>query len=67
MKEFKVFKDILDILKSVWLNIKCFKKLMGKYDILKDWSVNMKLMKSWKINTIHDDNLICLPNGISRT
>jgi hypothetical protein len=67
MKEFKVFKDILDILKSVWLNIKWFKKLMGKYDILKDWSVNMKLMKSWKINTIHDDNLICLPNGISRT
>jgi hypothetical protein len=35
MKEFKVFNDILDILKCTWINMKASKYLMGKYDILK--------------------------------
>jgi hypothetical protein len=30
-----VFKDIFDILKSTWINMKGSKELMGKYDILK--------------------------------
>jgi hypothetical protein len=33
MKEFKEFKSILDILKSIWVNMKGSKELMGKYDI----------------------------------
>jgi hypothetical protein len=36
MKEFKVFKDILDMLMSICINIKGFKKLMDKYVILKN-------------------------------
>jgi hypothetical protein len=36
MKEFKVFKDILDILKIIWINMKIkSKELMNKYNILK--------------------------------
>jgi hypothetical protein len=33
MKEFKVFKDILEILKRIWVNMKWFKELIGKYNI----------------------------------
>jgi hypothetical protein len=34
-KEFKLFMDILDILKSIRLDMKECEELMGKYDILK--------------------------------
>jgi hypothetical protein len=33
MKEFNVFKDILDILKSIWINMKGSKELMDIYEI----------------------------------
>jgi hypothetical protein len=36
MKEFKVFKDILDILKSIWISMKGSKELMSKYEIEKE-------------------------------
>jgi hypothetical protein len=35
LKEFKVFKDILDMLMSIWVNTQRFKELMNKYYILK--------------------------------
>jgi hypothetical protein len=36
MKEFKVFKNVLDMLMDIWVNMKKkIKELMDKYDILK--------------------------------
>jgi hypothetical protein len=49
MKIFKVFKDILDILKSIWVNIKGSKKLMGEYEIIEQLKdLNMKEFKVFK-------------------